>query len=68
MSECGRELVALDESSILAEPLLDAMVMKNGQSDGCLSDSTRTDESNWGQILGETDDPLDQFVTSEAGP
>ena len=47
MSERGRELVASDESTILAKPLLGAMVVKNGQSDGCLADSAGTDEDDW---------------------
>ena len=68
MSKCGRELVAPDESTILTKPLLGAMVVENCQSDGCLPDSSRTDESNWGQVFSEADDPLDQFVASEAGP
>ena len=68
MSDRGWELIASDESTILAEPLLDALVVENGQSDRCLSDSSRTDECNWSQILGETDDPLDQFVTSKTSP
>ena len=68
MSECGRELVASNESTILAKPLLGTMVVKNGQGNGCLADSSRTDECNWSQIFGETNDPLDQFVTSKTGP
>ena len=68
MNKRGWELVASDEPTILTKPLLDAMVMKNGQSDGRLADPTSTDESDWSQVFGETDDPSDQFVASEAGP
>ena len=68
MSGGGWELVASDESTILAEPLLDAIVMKNSQSDRRLADSASTDEGDWSQVFGETDDPFDQFVASETGP
>jgi hypothetical protein len=68
MGERGRELVTSDEPTILAEPLLDAMVMKDGQGDGCLPDPASADESDWSQVFHETDDPLDQFVASETGP
>ena len=68
MSDGGWELVASDESTILAEPLLDAMVMENGQGDRRLADSASTDEGDRSQVFGETDDPLDQFVASETGP
>ena len=68
MSDGGRELVTSNEPTILAKPLLDAMVMKNGQSDRCLADSANTDESDWSQVFGETNDPLNQLVASETGP
>jgi len=59
MDECGWELVTSNKPTILAKPLFDAMVMKNSQSNGCLADSASTDESDWSQVFGETDDPLD---------
>jgi hypothetical protein len=68
MSDRSWELVTSDEPTILAKPLLDAMVMKNGQSDGCLAHSASSDESDWSQVFGETDDPLDQLAASETGP
>ena len=46
----------------------DAIVMEDGKSDGRLADSTGTDESDGCEIFGQTDDPLDQLVTSETGP
>ena len=68
MDECGWELVTSDKPTILAKSLFDAVVMKNGQSDGCFADSASTEESDWSQVFGETDDFLDQFVASETGP
>ena len=59
MNERGRELVTLNEPTVVAKPLLDAMVMKNSQWDGCLANSTSTDESDRSQVFGKTDDALD---------
>jgi len=65
MSGQGKELIATDESTVVTKPLLDAVVVQNGQSDGRLADSASTDKSNWGEIFRETDNPLDQLVASE---
>ena len=67
MSEHGWELVASDEPKLLAKPLFDTIMMKDGQSDGCLTNPVSTNESNWGKIFGETNNPLDQLVTPETG-
>ena len=68
MNKCGRELVASNKPTVLAKPLLDAMMMENSQCDGCLADSASTNKSDRSQILGETDDLFDQLVTSETSP
>ena len=68
MNKCGWELVASDEPSVLPKPLLDAMVMKNSQSNGRLADSTRADEGDGSKVFGQSDDLFDQLVTSETGP
>ena len=44
MSERGGELVATDEPAVVAESLLDATVVEDGQSDGRLADSADTNE------------------------
>jgi len=54
MSDRSWELVASDEPTILAKPLFDAVVMRNGQSDGWLANPASTNESNWCKIFGET--------------
>jgi len=66
-ARCG-ELIATDESTVVAKPLLDAIVVKDRQGNGSFPDPPSTDESYWSEIFGETKDLLDQFVPSETGP
>jgi len=68
MSGGRGELIATNESTIVAEPLLDAVVVQDGQRDGCLSDSAGTNESDWSQIFCQASDLLDKLVASEEGP
>jgi len=68
MSERGREFVAADEPAVVAETLLDSIVMEDGQGDGRLADSAGTNEGEWGEIFYQADDLLDQLVASEEGP
>ena len=68
MSVRGGELVAADEPTVGSEPCLDVIVVENGQSDGCFSDPSWTDESDRGNVFCETDDLLDQLVAPETGP
>ena len=62
------ELVATDEPTVLAKPLLDAILVENSPGDGCLPDPSCTDESDGCEGFGETNDLLDQFTASETGP
>ena len=68
MREGGGELVTADESTVVSEPLLDAIVVKDGQGDSRFPDPTRTDESEWGEGFCEVNDHLDKLITSETGP
>ena len=68
MRKGSGELVAADESTVVSEPLLDAIVVKGGQSDSCFPDPPWTDEGEWSEIFCEADDFLDKFVASETGP
>ena len=68
MSEGGGELVATDEPTMVAKPLLDAIVVEDGQSDGSLADSTGTNEGDWSKLFCKADNFLDQRVASEEGP
>ena len=68
MSTRGGELIAADEPAVVSKPLLDPVVVENGQGNGCLPDSSGTDESDRNEVFGEIDDLLDQFVASKEGP
>jgi hypothetical protein len=68
MSTRSWELVATNEPAVLAEPLLDAIVVEDSQSNGCLPDSPWTDESDGCKFFDEANDLLDQFFASETGP
>ena len=59
MSARGGELIATDESTVDAEPLLDAIVVEDRQNDGGLADTAGANEGNWVEVLGETDYLLD---------
>jgi hypothetical protein len=58
----GWELVTTDGPTAVAESLLDAIVVKNGEGDRSLAGTAGTSESigNRCQFFGETDDPPDQ--------
>jgi len=68
MRRRGVELVTAYEPSVVAKPPFDAVVVKDVQSDGRLADPAGTNESNWGQVFCETNDLLDQLVTSKEIP
>ena len=51
MSSRGGELVATDESPVVSESFLDAIVVEDGESDGRFPDPPWTDESGWGEVL-----------------
>ena len=68
MSERGWELVTSNEPAILAEPLLDAIMMEDSQGDGRLADSAGTNQSDRSEVFDKPKDPLDQLVTPEASP
>jgi hypothetical protein len=40
------KLVAADEPPVLVKPFLDAIVVEDGQGNGCFPDPTCTDESD----------------------
>jgi len=68
MSAGGGELVAADETTVASEPFLDAIVVEDGQSDGCFPNSTRADESDWCEMFRKINDLLDQVLASETDP
>jgi hypothetical protein len=62
------ELVTTNEPTIIAKPLPDAIVMEDGQRDGCFTDPSGTDESDGLQVFSETEDLLNQLITSKTSP
>ena len=64
----SRELVAADESPVIAKPFLDAIVVEDGQGHGRFPDATSTNESDWTEIFCKGNDAFDEFVASETGP
>jgi hypothetical protein len=62
------ELVATDEPTVVAKPLLDSILVEDGQSDGRLPDPPCTDESDGCGVFSEANNLLDQLVASETGP
>ena len=49
----------------MAKPLLDPVVVENGQGDGGLADPTNTNKGNWNKPFREIDNLVDQLVASE---
>ena len=60
----GRKLIAANEPTVIAKPLLDLVVVEDGQGNGGLADSTSADESDRSELLGEIDYLLDQLSHS----
>jgi hypothetical protein len=61
------KLVTTDEPAVLAKSFLDAIVVEEIQGNGCLANSTSTDESNGCEVFSKANNLLDQLVASEAG-
>ena len=61
----NRELIAADEPTVTTEQFLDATVVENGTSNGCLSDPPCTDQGNRLEVFCNFDDLLDQLLTSK---
>lgn len=61
-------MVATNEPTVDAKPLFDAIVVEDSESDRGLPNPAWTDESNWSEVLRETDDFLNQLVPSEEDP
>ena len=55
VSTRGRKLVATDEPTVGAEPLLDAIVVEDRQSNGGLANTAGANEGDWVEVLGEID-------------
>ena len=55
----GWELIATDKPAVVPKTFLDPIVMEDGQSDRRLPDSPWADESDWSEVLCETNNLLD---------
>ena len=64
----SRELITTDESTVITKPVLDAIVVEDGESDRGFSNTPCANESNGFEVLCETNDLLDEVVASETGP
>ena len=51
MSERGGELVATDETAIVAETLLDTVAVEDGQGGARLANSASTDKSDGSKVF-----------------
>jgi len=47
MGTGGGKLITTDEVTVIAKPLLDPIVVENGQGDRGLPNSARANESDW---------------------
>ena len=61
-------MIASDESTAIAKPLLDSIVVEDGEGNGSLANSASADESDWKKLFGEIDHLLDQLVASKENP
>ena len=52
------ELVTTDKPTVVSEPFLDAIVVEDSQSDGCFPNPSWTNEGDWTEGFGDTDDLL----------
>jgi hypothetical protein len=68
VGERGGELVATDEPTVVTKPLLDAIVVEDGQGDGSFPNPASADESDGSELFRETDDLFDPFVASKEDP
>jgi len=64
----GGELITPDKSTVMTKPLLDPVVVEDGQGDRGLANPPSTNQGDRGKILGEIDYLLDQLVAAEERP
>jgi hypothetical protein len=68
MSARSWELVTTNESTVVAKPVLNAIVVEDLERDRRFPNPPCTNESDRFEVFGESDDRLYQFVASETGP
>ena len=66
--ERWRELVATNKSTIISESLFDAIVVEDREGDGRLPGPSCTNQGNGFQILSQSNDLFNQFISTETDP
>ena len=67
MSARGWKLIATDEPTVIAEPFPYTIVVEDRESNRSFPDPPGANKSDGFQVFGETNDFLNQPVTSETG-
>ena len=62
------ELIAADESAVIAKSFLDPIIVEDSEGNRRFSDSPCTDQSDGFEVFSQSDDLVDQLSTSETGP
>ena len=62
--ECG-EPIAADERAVVTEPLVDAIIAKEGQDTRRFANPAGTGQSNRYEVFDEMNDSVDQPLASE---
>ena len=68
MGARGGKLVASDELTVAAEPLLVMIVAEDRQRNGCLANAASTDEGDLVEVLGQVNYLLDQLAAAKEDP
>jgi len=68
MGARGREFVATNESTVVAKPPLDPIIVESDQGDGCLANPASANESDRSKVLNQSNYLFDQLVASKEGP
>ena len=57
----------MNEPAVLTKPFHDVMIVEESQGNGCLANSTSTNECNGCEVFSKANNLLDQFITSKTG-
>ena len=68
MGTRSRELIATDESTVLAKSSFYPLVVEDGESDRCFPNSPCTNKSDGFKSFGKFNNLLNKVITSETVP
>ena len=57
----------MDEPAVLTKLFLDLVVMKEGQGNGCLANTTSSNERNGCEVCSKANNLFNQLITPKAG-